>query len=45
VLLESDWVDFELVWANIAEAAINDTRMSLFMLMLEHLEAHNVSKR
>jgi len=45
VLLESDWLDCELLWANIAEAAINDTKMSLFMLIPEHLEAHNVPKR
>ena len=30
VLLESDVVDDDC-WANIAEAAINDTRMSFFM--------------
>jgi hypothetical protein len=31
VLLESDWLDCDVLWANIAEAANNDTRMSLFM--------------
>ena len=45
VLLESDWLDCEVLWANIAEAAINDTKMRLFMLMPEHLEAHNAPKR
>ncbi len=34
VLLESDWLDCDVLWANIAEAANNDTRMSLFMQLI-----------
>jgi hypothetical protein len=40
VLLESDWLDCEVVWANIAEEAIIVARMSLFIAISEHLEAH-----
>ncbi len=45
VLLESDRLDCEVLWANIAEAAINDTKMILFMPIPEHLEAHTAPKR